>query len=482
MMQYTLIHPNIVKLLAVCMNPFSLISEYIPFGNLYNYINDYSRNISWKMKLKIASDIAQVMNYMHTLNPPIAHLDLKSPNVMLTSLDPNSEVVAKITDFGLSKVSLGGFSGKFADNPIWLAPEILRNEQYDVRVDNYAFGIILWELVERKKGFEDIPYLWKISELVVSGTRLHLGDCPEIIRELITNCWTDNRVARPSFSTILTILNNLKNNMDWDLWEAKELEKLENTKSQGEPKGEPKIPTYNDSFLTTSSDIDDKFRISRLDDNDEFSEICDWDTIMDDEAPAAEERLVRIRKKDKEHHKTIILPNRSESESPPKCKTTRMRSNSQSYKSVIKERHTPRTTVHFKAELENFEAIPVSRKKSLDSNKAKNVTKPNGNLPNTITTPAIRSLDSLHIIINNTSELFGNSIDVNLVKEPFSQRVSGSSKTRREKRQKISKSWSLGESTSPPFPLLKRHSLPSRIRENSTDRYELESFYLFDEE
>ena len=55
--------------------------------------------------------------------PPIAHLDLKSPNILLASLDENAPVCAKLIDFGLSSVGQTQYS-RLVINPTWLAPEV----------------------------------------------------------------------------------------------------------------------------------------------------------------------------------------------------------------------------------------------------------------------------------------------------------------------------------------------------------------------
>ena len=51
---------------------------------------------------RICLDIAHGMCYLHRRH--IVHKDLKPDNIMLMSLDPSAEVVAKLTDFGTSKV------------------------------------------------------------------------------------------------------------------------------------------------------------------------------------------------------------------------------------------------------------------------------------------------------------------------------------------------------------------------------------------
>jgi serine/threonine protein kinase len=57
------------------------------------------------------------------LSPPMAHLDVKSPNILLASKDYHN-VCAKLTDFGTSVQVTNVIHGKFVMNPMWLAPEV----------------------------------------------------------------------------------------------------------------------------------------------------------------------------------------------------------------------------------------------------------------------------------------------------------------------------------------------------------------------
>lgn len=70
----------------------------------------------------------------------MAHIDLKPPNVLMQSTDPDAPIMCKLTDFGVSKEMRVPIFGRFVDNPIWLAPEVLRMLPYTEKVDTYAFG------------------------------------------------------------------------------------------------------------------------------------------------------------------------------------------------------------------------------------------------------------------------------------------------------------------------------------------------------
>jgi serine/threonine protein kinase len=64
----------------------------------------------------------------------------------------------------------GELEGKVVDNPVWLAPEIILKKNYTYKVDVYAFGVILWELVSAKDFFGHINFFSELENLIVEGT------------------------------------------------------------------------------------------------------------------------------------------------------------------------------------------------------------------------------------------------------------------------------------------------------------------------
>ena len=123
------------------------------------------------------------------LTPPIAHLDVKSPNVLLVSCDPNSEICAKLSDFGTSVPVTKPLLGTEVSNPVWLAPEILRQEMYDLAVDVYAFGVILWELRSLRDFFGEINFFSAIHDRIVAGKRPKIPPSPEKFTRLVSLAW-----------------------------------------------------------------------------------------------------------------------------------------------------------------------------------------------------------------------------------------------------------------------------------------------------
>ncbi len=81
----------------------------------------------------VSVSVAKGMQYLHSRQPPILHLDLKSPNILV-----DDKWRVKIADFGLARVRrntlVSGKSG-FHGTPEWMAPEMLRAEDYDEKAD-----------------------------------------------------------------------------------------------------------------------------------------------------------------------------------------------------------------------------------------------------------------------------------------------------------------------------------------------------------
>ncbi|KAA3476619.1 serine/threonine-protein kinase CTR1-like [Gossypium australe] len=80
-------HPNVVLFMgAVTKRPhLSIVTEYLPRGSLYRLIHRPSagETLDQRRRLRMALDVAKGINYLHCLNPPIVHWDLKSPNLLV---------------------------------------------------------------------------------------------------------------------------------------------------------------------------------------------------------------------------------------------------------------------------------------------------------------------------------------------------------------------------------------------------------------
>lgn len=210
--------PHCVVLKGVCLDPFALITEFVPNGDLYSIVNKPDKfSIDWHLRLKISLDMARGMQFMHVQSPPIIHNDLKTPNVLMMSLDPTAPVCAKVSDFGLS-MQVTKMYKRLVDNPVWTAPEIMMGQTYNERADVYAFGVMLWELLERKQYFSHVPFNSDLEIRVMQGERAPISqDCMPEYEKLIRMCWDQNPSRRPDFGTIVKIIDLMTKKMQMGL-------------------------------------------------------------------------------------------------------------------------------------------------------------------------------------------------------------------------------------------------------------------------
>ncbi|GKD21206.1 probable LRR receptor-like serine/threonine-protein kinase, partial [Tanacetum coccineum] len=177
-------HRNLVSFVGYSHNDnkMALVYEYMANGNLKSYISDRSVHpLSWEMRLKIATDAAQGLEYLHHgCRPAIIHRDVKSANILL-----NENLDAKIADFGLSKGLPDDYTTHILTNVTgttgYLDPEYRRSHNLNEKSDVYSFGIVLLELITGQPAI--IKNKDHIHIMHYVGPYLEQGDITSIIDE-----------------------------------------------------------------------------------------------------------------------------------------------------------------------------------------------------------------------------------------------------------------------------------------------------------
>eukprot|EP00002_Diphylleia_rotans_P023720 TRINITY_DN4667_c0_g1_i1.p1 TRINITY_DN4667_c0_g1~~TRINITY_DN4667_c0_g1_i1.p1 ORF type:complete len:773 (-),score=169.82 TRINITY_DN4667_c0_g1_i1:362-2680(-) len=192
-------HPNIVKFIGADTSPYNMaiVLELVEPGCLRDYLRDKSKPMNHEQKWRVIHGVVEAMAYLHSMNPPILHRDLKSANVLI-----NDMFDAKVCDFGFARIKSSTRTMTKCGTLSYQAPEILSGKRYNEKADVYSFGILVWEIETRELPYAGIdPVTLPLS--VVDGMRPSTSDL--IDTECISHmkrCWANDPNERPSFQQL----------------------------------------------------------------------------------------------------------------------------------------------------------------------------------------------------------------------------------------------------------------------------------------
>ncbi|XP_031124200.1 receptor kinase-like protein Xa21 [Ipomoea triloba] len=150
-------HRNLVKLLGYCSNPNfkALVLEYMPKGNLDEWLYTQDRFLDILQRLNIMINVAYALEYLHHgYSKPVVHCDLKPSNILL-----DEDMVAHIGDFGIAKLLGSDDSIAYTKTLAtlgYIAPEYGSEGIVSTKCDVYSYGILLMETFTRTKPSNEI--------------------------------------------------------------------------------------------------------------------------------------------------------------------------------------------------------------------------------------------------------------------------------------------------------------------------------------
>ncbi|KAI7817338.1 kinase-like domain-containing protein [Gamsiella multidivaricata] len=179
------------------------ITELMSSGTLKQYLRKTLKGVP---KPKVAKSwcrqILQGLAYLHTHDPPIIHRDLKCDNIFING--NNGQL--KIGDLGLAVVRHRTHVSSVLGTPEFMAPE-LYDEKYNEKVDIYAFGMCVLEMVTKDYPYAECTNQAQIYRKVTQGIKPqaldHIQD-PEI-KGFITHCLDHDASTRPSAHELLAL-------------------------------------------------------------------------------------------------------------------------------------------------------------------------------------------------------------------------------------------------------------------------------------
>ncbi|ESQ27390.1 hypothetical protein EUTSA_v10018181mg [Eutrema salsugineum] len=229
----TLHHKNIISLLGFCFedNNLLLVYNYLSRGSLEENLHGNRKDLlafRWSERYKVAVGVAEALDYLHnSASQPVIHRDVKSSNILLSD-----DFEPQLSDFGLARwasishIICSDVAGTFG----YLAPEYFMYGKVNDKVDVYAFGVVLLELLSGRKPIssgcpkgQESLVMWakpilddgKYSELLDPSLRDNNGDQMQRMALAATLCIRRSPQARPKMSIVLKLLKGDEDTVKW---------------------------------------------------------------------------------------------------------------------------------------------------------------------------------------------------------------------------------------------------------------------------
>ncbi|KAL2347214.1 hypothetical protein Fmac_001214 [Flemingia macrophylla] len=151
----TLQHNNVISMSGFCLegNHLLLVYDFLSRGSLEENLHGNKADFSafgWQERYKVAVGVAEALDYLHNgCARAVIHRDVKSSNILLSD-----DFEPQLSDFGLaswasssSHITCTDVAGTFG----YLAPEYFMHGKVTDKIDVYAFGVVLLELLSNRK-------------------------------------------------------------------------------------------------------------------------------------------------------------------------------------------------------------------------------------------------------------------------------------------------------------------------------------------
>lgn len=178
-------HECIASLIGISVednNPISVYS-FFPRGSLEENLHGKRAKspLDWNVRFQVAVGVAEALNYLHNgCSRPVIHRDVKSSNILLSD-----KYKPKLSDFGLAIwgpttstcLTHGDVVGTFG----YIAPEYFMYGKVSIKVDVYAYGVVLLELLTGRKPINDESPKGLESLVMWATPKLERGDFMELL-------------------------------------------------------------------------------------------------------------------------------------------------------------------------------------------------------------------------------------------------------------------------------------------------------------
>ncbi|KAK5868626.1 hypothetical protein PBY51_009623 [Eleginops maclovinus] len=200
-------HRYIVSIYGLCIEATAVVMEHMSNGSLNNLLA--SHTLMWPKKFQMIHEVSMGMNFLHSMNPPLLHLNLKTSNILL-----DDHLHVKISDFGLIHWKEDMSKKLFMEqltvrgNICYIPPETFTQcpDPPGTTFDVYSFGIVIWEILTQQKPYAGCSMTTVLLN-VSHGKRPSVElipeskppECDQMIG-IMKHCWDQDLRKRPQFS------------------------------------------------------------------------------------------------------------------------------------------------------------------------------------------------------------------------------------------------------------------------------------------